>query len=282
MNSKTIQEFNPTILYAFDAWNHAGNHGEKHHHDFFEMSIILEGEVEYFFNQNWQTVRGGQILLFDPGVEHCEKQLANTFSHQLHIGIEHFQFENQPADSFGNDQVLLPVQEDQVKIFDKAWQLLNEFQQHPSSFDLISKGLVLEIMGLTWRCLVKRQQQAQSSLSKSDRFNQVIQLIIAYMENNYAQDISIEQLATTHFISPTYLSKIFKEVTGVSPINYLIQIRLEKAFQLLETDEYSIKEVAKAVGYEDAYHFSKSFKKQYGQSPSKIRQEFQQKNKTSS
>lgn len=275
MNPTMIHDFNPTILYAFDTWNKAGNHGEKHHHDFFEMTIFLEGEAEYFFEQKWQTIRGGQIMLFDPGVEHAEKQLADTYSHQLHIGIEHFRFEDFPADHFPNERVLLPVQEDQVKIFDKAWQLINEFQQHPSTFDLISKGLVLEIMGLTWRCLKKNYENPLVSISKTDRLNQVVHLIIAYMENNYAQDISIEQLATTHFISPTYLSKIFKEVTGVSPINYLIQIRLEKAHHLLETDEYSIKDIAKAVGYEDAYHFSKSFKKQYGLPPSKVRQAHQ-------
>ena len=68
------------------------------------------------------------------------------------------------------------------------------------------------------------------------------------------------------------LSKIFKDITGVSPINYLIQIRLTKARQLLEKEEVlTVKEVAKAVGYEDAYHFSKSFKKHFGLSPSMVR-----------
>lgn len=61
-------------------------------------------------------------------------------------------------------------------------------------------------------------------------------------------------------------------MTGVSPINYLILIRLQQARQLLMTEEYPIKEIARAVGYEDAYHFSKSFKKQYGVSPSALRQ----------
>ncbi|WP_312729295.1 helix-turn-helix transcriptional regulator, partial [Enterococcus sp.] len=70
--------------------------------------------------------------------------------------------------------------------------------------------------------------------------------------------------------SPTYLSKIFKEATGVSPINYLIEIRLKRAKDMLKNDNLTIKEVASAVGYQDAYHFSKSFKKLYGVSPSGV------------
>jgi AraC-like DNA-binding protein len=128
------------------------------------------------------------------------------------------------------------------------------------------------MMGLILRCLEQNEQTEPSILSKNERLKQAVQLIITYIENNYAQEITIEQLATTHYVSPTYLSKIFKEVTGVSPINYLILIRLQQARQLLMTEEYPIKEIARAVGYEDAYHFSKSFKKQYGVSPSALRQ----------
>ncbi len=65
---------------------------------------------------------------------------------------------------------------------------------------------------------------------------------------------------------------IFKSETGNAPIRYLINIRLEKAKELLEGGyEGSIQEVAAQVGYDDAYHFSKLFKKRYGISPSQAR-----------
>ncbi len=265
-----IQEFNPKIYYAFDVWNPENNAYGKHHHDFFEISIILEGEASYFFNQQWQTVRGGDILLFNPGVEHAERQLPKTYSHQLHIGIGSFKLEGFSENTFPNQEIILTSQEDQIKVFDKAWQLINEFGHH--NINLICKGLIYEMMGLILRCLEQNEQTEPAILSKNERLKQAVQLIITYIENNYAQEITIEQLATTHYVSPTYLSKIFKEVTGVSPINYLILIRLQQARQLLMTKEYPIKEIARAVGYEDAYHFSKSFKKQYGVSPSALRQ----------
>ncbi len=58
------------------------------------------------------------------------------------------------------------------------------------------------------------------------------------------------------YVTPTYLSKTFKAATHW-PINYLIQIRLNHAKELLKNDSLSVKEVAKTVAYEDAYHFSK-------------------------
>jgi YesN/AraC family two-component response regulator len=70
------------------------------------------------------------------------------------------------------------------------------------------------------------------------------------------------------YLSPVYISKIFKEETGESPINYLIKIRLEKAKEILvNSGGGSIKSIANQVGYEDVYHFSKLFKKYYGISP---------------
>ena len=92
--------------------------------------------------------------------------------------------------------------------------------------------------------------------------------IINYLNENYDQKISLEQIAHNMFLSPVYISKIFKEETGESPINYLIKIRLEKAKDiLLNSVGGSIKSIANQVGYDDVYHFSKLFKKYYGISP---------------
>jgi transcriptional regulator GlxA family with amidase domain len=80
----------------------------------------------------------------------------------------------------------------------------------------------------------------------------------------------LKNLPQYHFLSPTYISNFLKQATGVSPINYLIEIRLKRAKDMLKNDNLTIKEVASAVGYQDAYHFSKSFKKLYGVSPSGV------------
>ena len=268
----SLELFNPELLYAFDLWNQPDNENSIHHHDFFEISIILQGESLYLIDGEWKTVRSGDVLMFNPGVDHAEKQLINTYSHQLHIGIKNFKLYGLEENHFPNSSSLLSIQDNQLKVFDKAWQLIEEFNQQQTNFHFIGRALVMEMMILLLRSLEKEEQfQDAAHTNQSDRMNQVVQLITTYMENNYAKEISIEQLATLYYVSPTYLSKIFKDLTGVSPINYLIQIRLKNAHQMLEKQDLTVKEVAKAVGYEDAYHFSKSFKKHFGISPSVVK-----------
>ena len=78
----------------------------------------------------------------------------------------------------------------------------------------------------------------------------------------------MDHIAENMYLSPFYISKLFKSETGDTPINYLISLRMEKAKELLDRNPaLSIQEVAAQVGYEDAYHFSKLFKKYYGLSP---------------
>lgn len=95
--------------------------------------------------------------------------------------------------------------------------------------------------------------------------------ITKYLNENYTEDISLYTLSKNMYLSPVYISKIFKELMGDSPINYLIQIRLIKAKNLLEDSKLSIKTIAKMVGYNDPYYFSKLYKKYYGISPNKAR-----------
>ena len=96
--------------------------------------------------------------------------------------------------------------------------------------------------------------------------------ITDYFEDHYAEKISLDRIAGIMYLSTLYVSRIFKAETGYTPIHYLIDIRLTKAYNLLTQNlEMSIQEIAAQVGYEDAYHFSKLFKKKYGVAPSAVR-----------
>ena len=99
----------------------------------------------------------------------------------------------------------------------------------------------------------------------------IVKIIIDYFENNYTDNISLDDIARNMYMSSVYISKIFKEKTGEPPINYLINLRLEKAKNLLLTTEVPVKVIAQSVGYTDAYYFSKLFKKYYDYSPHKFR-----------
>lgn len=101
--------------------------------------------------------------------------------------------------------------------------------------------------------------------------SQECQKIKEYLDQNFTSPITLDSLSETVYISKHYLSHLFKEQTGVSPIKYLTSKRMEKACELLSETELPVSEVSKAVGYENPLYFSQVFSSIYGVSPVKYR-----------
>ena len=90
---------------------------------------------------------------------------------------------------------------------------------------------------------------------------------ISYIELNFQNDISIEDIAENCGLNRSYFGKIFKDAVGQSPQEFLINYRMIKATELLRLTQLSIQEIGNAVGYPNALHFSRAFKNVYGVSP---------------
>ncbi len=90
---------------------------------------------------------------------------------------------------------------------------------------------------------------------------------VAYMEAHYAESLNLSDVAEHVSLSPEYLSRLFKEETGVKFVVYLNNLRLKHALYLLETTNLKVYEVAEQVGYSNLSYFSTVFKKNFGQNP---------------
>lgn len=109
------------------------------------------------------------------------------------------------------------------------------------------------------------------SAAKEKSANPLVAKAQNYIEQHLSEDVSLEQLSSELQVSPFYLSKLFKEETGDTYINYVTAARLEKSKKLLEDDSLIIKEVAALVGYNDQNYFSKLFRQKFGVTPSEYR-----------
>ena len=94
-----------------------------------------------------------------------------------------------------------------------------------------------------------------------------VETVIDYMAEHFVEDISSSMLAGYAGLSESYLGRIFKLVTGKAPIDYLIEIRINKAKELLQ-DGATVSDTARLTGFHDVYYFSRAFKKGEGVSPS--------------
>ncbi|MDR2178420.1 MAG: AraC family transcriptional regulator [Treponema sp.] len=92
---------------------------------------------------------------------------------------------------------------------------------------------------------------------------------VRYIDDHYAEKISVKQLAGEACLSAVYFGSLFKKETGISLHRYLQKVRIRNAENLLKTGEYQVCEVAEECGFADAYHFSHQFKSIKGFSPSK-------------
>lgn len=108
---------------------------------------------------------------------------------------------------------------------------------------------------------------------KEERYSESVFRAKQYIDEHFDQDISLDGVSRLVNISAYYFSKVFKDETGENFIDYVTQVRIEKAKQLLVIKETSIKEVCVAIGYKDPNYFSRLFKKQVGVTPTEYREE---------
>lgn len=99
---------------------------------------------------------------------------------------------------------------------------------------------------------------------------------LAYIEQNYQGDITVEDIARNAGLNRSYFGKVFRDAMGVSPQQFLIGFRIEKACELLKLSNLSVGEVGRAVGYPNQLHFSRAFKNARGLSPRAWRQQHAQ------
>lgn len=97
---------------------------------------------------------------------------------------------------------------------------------------------------------------------------------IEYIAENYNKHIKNDELSSVANLSTVYFRKLFKEVMGVSPINYIQSVKMNKAQKILQSDYSSITDIAYSLGYNNVYEFSRDFKKYIGISPLKYSKQY--------
>ena len=152
-----------------------------------------------------------------------------------------------------------------AKLKDKILEMT--FSEDPvSSFGMIAK--LYECMDYMIRSSKDRRLISGERISDS-----YIKEAVHFIEQNFHNDITVEDIAAFCNISRSYLSRLLKKHTGQSPQQLLLSYRMSKAAQLLQLTDLSIHDIGKAVGYPNQLHFSRAFKNTYKVSPSQWRKE---------
>lgn len=142
------------------------------------------------------------------------------------------------------------------------------------AYDYLLKPLSKFELSRTLR-RIKDELLSEQSLLNSEReasTEAIVKSVIQYLHTNYANDINFSHISADYNFSASYLTKIFREHIGTSPIKYLIEYRIKIAKGLLKDTNLTVKEIAEKTGFVDQFYFSKCFKNYCGVSPTQYKE----------
>lgn len=269
------EDLNPTLLYAGKI-ERTTSENNYHTHDFPEIGIILEGSGTYHYNDEFVLVQAGDVLIFNPGVGH-ESVIDSPEEHRMEffVGFTNVQFTGMRKNHIDlrDGVTLLHTQGKTRRTIARFCEEMDKenLARNPGWYFMLKSSLTQLLLTIVREQMEPREGAGENAAEPVEK-KHVAGQIADYLDEHYAERISLDSIAEKMYLSPYYISKIFKAEIGESPIHYLIRVRMERAKELLKEDaSLPIAEIAERVGYEDVYHFSKLFKKAYGMPPSKCR-----------
>ncbi|HVI44988.1 MAG TPA: AraC family transcriptional regulator [Chitinophaga sp.] len=245
------------------------------HQEKFSIAFIRQGNFVFKVFRNDLDAYNGMFLVCKPGFEHRVGHV-----HDMPDQCTIFSF---PAESIARleeqatalnwflknpdiHSTLVKATPEMEYLHHRIFRLL----QKPHFPRLWAEQLMMDLFALVLS-RGDRQQMAMLSMKQKRNYLPMIVQVKDYINDNLSDDISLPQLADIGYLSPFHFNRLFRQITGISPYNYLVQVRLKQAsMQLLHTGR-SVTDIAFDAGFNSLEHFSAAYKKQYGKPPSHIR-----------
>lgn len=273
--------FLPVIVKNLEKVHDTSWSMEPNRHDNFEMVYIKKGLATFEINGDPVQLGPNNILIIKP--EQYHKLIVQSESGCEFI-VLHFKFYSRSKEEFSQVSLhdflhFVSSKETGAYISLKVSQkneiitllnrILRERENSEIESEFLSHLLVLELFVLLSRAL--KTEWENSIRDKSPKLKELIQAAISYIKNNFERDISLEDIARYVFLSPGYFIRVFREVTGTSPINYLLKLRIQRAMELLAETDDRIVDIALSIGFSSQQRFNEIFKKHNGITPTQYR-----------
>lgn len=259
-----LDEFNPKMLYTFTKKFDDGSDVTYHCHDFLSIIYVLSGTCTYNISGVPHIVKKGDLLVLNPHLYHGKVLASGSEIHEFHVGYENLHIKGLLPNHFLEDHVspIINVVNYENELLRFCSDVISEQSKNQPALKLSLKGLGLKLLSILFNATFESTTLKRKGILNLESYDNttIVNTVLEFINENFMHNLSLDVISQNMYLSPAYISKLFKESTGNSPINYLIKLRLSKAKESLESGDQSIKKVALSVGYPDVYHFSKLFK----------------------
>ncbi len=234
----------------------------RHLHDVCELLYVAGGEGVIVMGDTTYELKTGNLVIINPYIFHEEKTSKDNPLLLMFVSMRNFSLPGLKINHLIDDKACPVIDCGKYKHHMDTYfrELLKESANQINYYQQITKSLLIAIIVLSLRLLsIEETNQDERTLN--------CKKIKEYLDKNYTEPITLESLSEMVYVSKCYLSHMFKEQTGTSPIKYLTQKRIESACAMLKDTNMSVKEISKTVGYENPLYFSQVFKNVLNMSP---------------
>ena len=257
-----------------------------HIHYKFEIYYEIEGGRRYFIEDSAYVVNAGSVVLIGENQIHKTASLGDTPSSRIVLNFSR-EYLERVAQAFPNVDFFAFLSEErnhlltgltvkqQNQIYGLLQQLLAMEDETSAEADALRRLLVGTLL-LELKELCRRQQEQTAENGRVS--NHTVDRIQAYIAEHYAEKLTLTGIANQFYISPYYLSRMFKKSINLSLIEYINGVRIKAAQNLIERSSGSIAEIAAKTGFMTTAHFRRVFKDATGLSPQQYRQYYKRVN----
>jgi len=250
-----------------------------HWHSEFEINFIISGCAEFICGDNKFISNEGDIIIVPPNMLHAiypyknYKQLYDTivFNSEM-LGIsENDRCAAECIKPFANCgfEINTHIKKEHIYYDELKTTVENIFscaKGNTPRLDMLMKSELLRLFWLLWES-GDISRTAANSVSRSE----IIRPAIEYMNENFSDKITVEQLAEIACLSKSYFMRRFRETAGVGAIEYLSQLRIKKACEILSETNKTAAEAAFECGFRNLSNFNRQFRKIVGCTPKEYR-----------
>lgn len=256
-----------------------------HWHDHFEIIFVRRGQVIFHIDSKPYEAGPGDIIIIPSGALHVGYSACIGSLHYIAIVFNAALFKPMASDPvhaiyvapYLDGTLLFPVKiscddADNAPFRSMLEQIIHEFEAGHLGYELVVRSQLYILLTLLSRQFIPKLQSERTTRSRArntDRFKK----LLLYIDENYAEPITVSKAAKIVNLNPYHFCKIFKKTTGSTLVEYINYIRINAAERLLRDSDYSITEIADLIGFGNPNYFTKLFKQHKGISPSQWRKE---------
>ncbi len=275
--SETGEDTDPLYLFFdYDERSYSVNMEFQHFHRFYEIHMLLDREAEHLIEGNLYDQRPFDVVFLKPLRLHKSIYPTGPAVKRLVIDFR-LPVESVPVLQAEQDELLslfdmevpiLRLNHAALKeVCDHLQNIQNLYRKQPAGYITSVRNELYAFLS----ALYKHRKENTYQNKTDDLLETKIYAITSYIHSHFNEELTLDFLAETFYISPHYLSHQFKNITGFTLTNYIQMTRIRNAEQLLLSTHRKITDIAQDCGFNSFSQFNRTFNKLVGKSPSEFR-----------